>query len=88
MPGGGIKFRTETSVPRFGLQFVSYGANPTEIYYDVGHYAGQILGGAKPQDLPVQQPTRIELVLNLKTGRELGLQISSEVLALADKVIE
>jgi putative tryptophan/tyrosine transport system substrate-binding protein len=67
---------------------VSYGANSTEIYSHIGRYAGQILGGTKPGELPVQQPTKIELVLNLKTAKTLGLEIPPQVLALADEVIE
>ena len=67
---------------------VSYGVDLPDLYRQAGVYAGRILNGSKPADLPIAQPTKFELVVNQKAAKLLGLKLSPDLLSIADEVIE
>ena len=90
--GLAARYRVPTSYPwrEFTVEggLMNYGANIREQFHQAGTYAARILRGEKPADMPVQRPTRLEFVLNLKTARALGIEVPPSLLALADAVIE
>ena len=67
---------------------MSYGAHMPEVFRRMAYFVDKILKGAKPADLPVEQPTKFELIINLKTAKALGLMIAPSLLLRADQVIE
>ena len=83
-----VRLSRKRSHRRVDQSFLSYGVDLLDTYRMVGVYAGRIIKGEKPVDLPIVQPTKFQFVLNLQTAKALGLAIPPGVLSIADEVIE
>ena len=84
----GSTYRSQFSVQTTGATSISYGANIEDIWHRAAVFVDRILKGARPDELPVEQPTKFELVINLKRARALGLAVPQTLLLRADEVIE
>jgi putative ABC transport system substrate-binding protein len=67
---------------------ISYGVHYPDLYYRAASYVAKVIKGARPGDLPIEQPSRFELVINVKTAKALGIQIPRHMLVLADELIQ
>jgi len=81
-----VMYQSRDLVSMGGL--MSYGPSTTDVYRQMGVYVGKVLGGTNPAELPIMQPTKFELAINMKTAKALGLHLSNNLLSLADELIE
>jgi putative ABC transport system substrate-binding protein len=81
-----VMYQTRDLVAAGGL--MSYGPSTLDLYRQMGVYVGKVLGGTNPGELPIIQPSKFELAINMKTAKALGLHLSNNLLSLADELIE